>query len=101
MNPTPATAKTPALLSIATLPESAWHRECDLAILAADATSGCKAYFIAPSTIWGEPKGQVFDIGFSNPFSQQMPNLIKAALDRGEAGMIGKGESPYLFTTPF
>jgi len=50
-----------------------------------------KSYIILPSTIWGEGKGEVFSQNISNSFSQQMPNLIKNALDRGRAGFVGKG----------
>ncbi|ORY25190.1 hypothetical protein BCR39DRAFT_545017 [Naematelia encephala] len=91
LNPTPATKKSPALLSIATLPETAPHRPVDLAIVIADASAYCKSYIVLPSTIWGPGEGEVFEKGISNSFSQQVPNLVKAALDRGQAGMIGKG----------
>jgi len=91
LNPTPATGNSPELLSIATLDPKAPHRSVDLAIEAADAEGSLKSYIILPSTIWGEAKNSFVDAGFSNSFSQQIPSLIRAGLDRGQAGMIGKG----------
>jgi hypothetical protein len=93
LNPTPATDRSPELLSIATLDPKAPHREVDLEIEKADSEGICKSYVILPSTIWGEGEGAVFDAGYSNPFSQQIPDLIRAGLDRGQAGMVGKGQS--------
>ncbi|KAK4688022.1 hypothetical protein P7C73_g2097, partial [Tremellales sp. Uapishka_1] len=91
LNPTHATAKSPALLSIATLPSDAPHRPVDIAIVVADASSICKSYIILPSNIYGEGKGEIFDLGIAHPESILTPRLIEAALDRGQAGMVGEG----------
>ena len=83
---------------MADLPPTALHRPVDLAILDADAAGYIKSYIILPSTIWGEGKGNLFEIGYSNPFSLQLPSLIKAALDRKQAGMVGKGQLSFWFS---
>ncbi|WWD22419.1 hypothetical protein CI109_106910 [Kwoniella shandongensis] len=93
LNPTPATRTSPALLSLADLPPSAPHREVDLAIIAADKAGDVKSYIILPSTIWGPGEGEVYESGLSNSFSDQIPTLIKAALDRQRAGVVGKGKN--------
>jgi hypothetical protein len=92
LNPTPATSKTPELLSFTKIPETNPHRSVDLEIVKADAAGICKSYIVLPSTIWGEGKGELYEKEISNSFSQQIPNMIRAALDRGQAGVIGKGE---------
>ena len=73
------------------LPDSALHRNVDLEIVKADAAGVLKSYIILPSTIWGEGTGEVFSSEIANSFSQQMPGMIRNALDRGRAGMVGKG----------
>jgi hypothetical protein len=37
--------------------------------------------------------GRLVDMGIQNPHSQQVPALISAALDRGQAGMVGEGKN--------
>ncbi|WWC93591.1 hypothetical protein V866_000426 [Kwoniella sp. B9012] len=93
LNPTPATKDSPALLSMTELPPTAPHRNVDLEILAADKAGTIKSYIVLPSTIWGKGVGEVYDKGLSNSFSDQIPTLIKAALDRGRAGMVGEGKN--------
>jgi hypothetical protein len=44
-----------------------------------------------PSTIYGVASNPLVDAGIQNPHSIQIPLLIKASLDRGRAGMVGKG----------
>jgi hypothetical protein len=92
LNPTPATSKTPELLSFSKIPETNPHRPVDLEIVKADAAGILKSYIILPSTIWGEGKGELYDKDIANSYSDQMPMLIRAALDRGQAGMFGKGK---------
>jgi hypothetical protein len=89
----PKTRDDPALLSMEEIPSSAPHREVDIAINEGDAKGDFKSYIILPSTIWGQAKGEIYDKGISNSFSDQMPTLSRIALDRGVAGMVGKGES--------
>ena len=36
-------------------------------------------------------KIKLFDSGIAKKYSQQLPNLIKASLGRGQGGMVGKG----------
>ncbi|KAK8845472.1 hypothetical protein IAR55_006185 [Kwoniella newhampshirensis] len=93
LNPTPATRISPALLSLADLSPSAPHREVDLAIIAADKAGDVKSYIVLPSTIWGPGEGEVYESGLSNSFSDQIPTLIKAALDRRRAGVVGQGKN--------
>ncbi|WWC58287.1 uncharacterized protein I303_100825 [Kwoniella dejecticola CBS 10117] len=93
LNPTPKTKDFPALISMTEVPESSPHRNVDLEILAADKAGFNKSYIILPSTIWGKGVGEVYDKGLSNSFSDQIPTLIKAGLDRGRAGMVGEGKN--------
>ncbi|KAJ7796950.1 NAD-binding protein [Mycena olivaceomarginata] len=69
------------------------HREVDLAITAADAEGYVKTYIILPSTIYGLASGRFVDAGLQNPHSMQIPALISASLDRGQAGMVGEGKN--------
>jgi hypothetical protein len=78
---------------MATLPESAPHRNVDLAIVVADASAYIKSYIILPSTIYGPGEAEIYKKEIANSFSDQMPTMIRAALDRGQAGMVGEGES--------
>jgi hypothetical protein len=80
-------------LSFSKIPETNPHRPVDLEIVKADAAGILKSYIILPSTIWGEGKGELYDKGISNSFSDQIPNLIRASLDRGQAGVFNKGMS--------
>ncbi|WVQ93815.1 hypothetical protein IAU59_000893 [Kwoniella sp. CBS 9459] len=93
LNPTPATRDGPALRSMTELSPSAPHREVDLAIIEADKAGIIKSYIILPSTIWGAGQGEVYEKGLSNSFSDQIPTLVKAGLDRGRAGMVGEGKN--------
>lgn len=54
-------------------------------------TGYVKSYIILPSTIYGRVKNPLVDAGIQNPQSIQIPYLIKAALGRKQAGMVGKG----------
>jgi len=69
------------------------HRDVDLAITAADAEGYIQSYIILPSTIYGLATGRLVDMGIQNPHSIQIPSLISAALDRGQAGMVGEGKN--------
>lgn len=52
-----------------------------------------KAYLVTPSTVFGLQKTAFVDAGIQNTHSIQIPWLIRAALGRGQAGMVGKGLS--------
>lgn len=80
-------------LSIDSLPDTALHREVDLAVLKADEESHIKAYIVLPSTIYGLSVGPLFDAGLANPNSIQVPALIRAAADRKRAGVVGDGRN--------
>ncbi|KAI0696908.1 NAD(P)-binding protein [Cytidiella melzeri] len=75
----------------ASFPPTALHRDVDLAIVQADKEGYVRTYIILPSTIWGIAKNELVDAGIANPHSQQIPALIRAALARGQAGVVGKG----------
>ncbi|EKM58500.1 uncharacterized protein PHACADRAFT_193621 [Phanerochaete carnosa HHB-10118-sp] len=76
---------------IANIKPTAMHRDVDNAIFEADKQGYLRAYIILPSTIYGIEKNPLVDAGIQNPFSIQIPMLIKASLARGRAGMVGKG----------
>ncbi|GJE96186.1 NAD(P)-binding protein [Phanerochaete sordida] len=76
---------------IANIKPEAVHRNVDNAIFEADADGYCRAYIVLPGIIYGIAKNQLVDAGIQNPYSFGIPMLIKAALGRGRAGMVGKG----------
>uniref|UniRef100_A0A8H7Y2Y4 NmrA-like domain-containing protein n=1 Tax=Psilocybe cubensis TaxID=181762 RepID=A0A8H7Y2Y4_PSICU len=78
---------------IESLPDTQLHRNVDLEILRADKEGYIKSYIILPSTIWGEATGVMVDEGIQNPRSIQVPELIRASLARGRAGMVGEGKN--------
>ncbi|KAJ7786956.1 NAD(P)-binding protein [Mycena olivaceomarginata] len=78
---------------IETIAPTQMHRDVDLAITAADAKGYIKSYIILPSTIYGLAAGRLVDLGIQNQHSMQIPRLISAALDRGQAGMVGEGKN--------
>ncbi|KAF4612747.1 hypothetical protein D9613_011878 [Agrocybe pediades] len=52
-------------------------------------------YIVLPSMIYGLASGRLVDLGIQNKFSSQVPQLIKAALGRGQAGMVGAGTNKW------
>ena len=95
---------------IESLPDTAFHRNVDLAIVSADRegmftspllvlrrsleTAGyLRAYIVSPPLIFGTPSGPIFDAGLANRHSIQIPLLIKTSLARGQAAMVGEGKS--------
>ncbi|KAI0635945.1 NAD-P-binding protein [Trametes polyzona] len=75
------------------IPESAFHRNVDLLVVEADEQGYARTHIVLPSTIYGIAQGALFDAGVSNPHSIQIPYLIKAALDRKRAGVVGPGKA--------
>ncbi|GBE86889.1 NAD-P-binding protein [Sparassis crispa] len=78
---------------IETLPPTAIHRPVDLAIVRADAEGYVRTHIILPSVIYGIAGGPLVAAGISNPHSIAIPYLIRASLDRRQAGMVGHGVS--------
>ncbi|KAG6915102.1 hypothetical protein DXG01_013422 [Tephrocybe rancida] len=78
---------------IATLPVTQQHRWVDVELDAADAKGYVKSYIILPSNIYGIATHNLVELGISNPRSTQLPLLIDAALDRGQAGTVGAGKN--------
>ncbi|KAI9439805.1 hypothetical protein H4582DRAFT_1549586 [Lactarius indigo] len=78
---------------IESLPDTAIHRLVDLEVVAADKEGYVRTYIVLPSTIYGIATGNLFDLGISHAYSQQVPTAIKASLDRGQGGMIGEGKN--------
>lgn len=83
----------PPVLFLDSLPPTAFHRNVDLEIIEADKQALIRAFIILPSTIYGINKTELAEKGVGNPQSQQVPNLIKASIDRGRAGMVGNGQN--------
>ncbi|KAI9058112.1 NAD-P-binding protein [Trametes sanguinea] len=79
---------------IESLPDTAFHRNVDLALIAGDREGYLRALILSPSLIFGQGTGPLFERGLANPRSIQLPLLIKASLARGRgAGMVGEGKS--------
>lgn len=81
--------------SLKAIPAEALHRSVDLAILEADTSGYVNALIIVPATIYGTPTHEIAMAGLSNIHSIQIPGLIKAALARGRAGVVGAGKSKW------
>lgn len=71
--------------------DSAIHRDVDLAIVNADEAGHIKSYIILPSTIYGLNQSLIAEKGVGNPFSIQIPALIRVSISRKRPGMIGDG----------
>lgn len=52
-----------------------------------------KTYIVVPSTIYGIAVSRFVDAGVQNKHSIQLPALIAASLDHGQAVMIGQGKN--------
>ncbi len=73
------------------IPPTASHRNVDLRVLDADAKGYARTHIVFPSTIYGIAKHALVEAGVSNPHSIQIPYIIRGSLDRGRAGVVGKG----------
>lgn len=50
-----------------------------------------RTYTISPGTVWGLVSSPLVDAQIQKFYSHQIPALIRASLDREQAGMVGKG----------
>ncbi|KIY44024.1 NAD(P)-binding protein [Fistulina hepatica ATCC 64428] len=73
------------------LPITQIHRPVDVAITEADKEGYIKSYIVLPATIYGLTRGPLVNTHIQNHRSVAVPFLLKNALDRGRAGMIGPG----------
>ena len=72
---------------------TAHPRPVDLLITEADTQGYLRAHIVLPLLIYGVASQALVRAGVSHSTSIQIPTLIRAALDRGQAGMIGQGKS--------
>ncbi|GJE92242.1 NAD(P)-binding protein [Phanerochaete sordida] len=77
--------------ALAGISPAALHRNVDDAVFAADKEGYARTFQISPGTVYGAPSGPFVDAGIQNTHSIQIPLMIKAALARGRAGMVGQG----------
>ncbi|KAI5120417.1 hypothetical protein M0805_006918 [Coniferiporia weirii] len=75
------------------LPLSQPHREVDSAVISADKEGYARTYLVYPSTVYGIAKNGLTDARLQNPVSIQVPQIIRAGLDRGQGGMVGLGKN--------
>lgn len=75
------------------LPLTQPHRPVDFTITNADKEGYARTYIVVPSTIYGLATSRFVEAGVQNNQSMQLPGLIAASLDRGQAGTIGKGKN--------
>lgn len=78
---------------IESLPTTQIHRPVDVIVVEADKAGYVKTYIIVPSTIYGIASNPLVDAGIQNPHSIQIPQLIRASVDRGQGGMVGDGKN--------
>jgi len=94
------------------IPDTAYHRNVDLALIEADKEGKASArvesrriklivfsegyvrtYIIAPSTIYGLARGRLVDEGIQHVQSVQIPTMVRISLGRGIGAMIGEGKN--------
>ncbi|EPS98845.1 NAD-binding protein [Fomitopsis schrenkii] len=75
------------------IPDNAYHRSIDLAVISADEEGYARTYIIIPSLIYGLGSGTLFDAGIARRISIQIPTIIKASIDRKRSGLIGPGKA--------
>ncbi|KIP10737.1 hypothetical protein PHLGIDRAFT_210748 [Phlebiopsis gigantea 11061_1 CR5-6] len=78
---------------VANFDPAAFHRHVDNAVFEADKEGYSRTYIVLPSTIYGLAENPLVDAGIQNKHSIAAPVLIKAALNRGTSGVVGKGLS--------
>jgi hypothetical protein len=79
--------------AIEALPETALHRNVDIATVKADKEGYVTAYLITPGTVFGLAEGPLVDIGVQHKYSIQLPLFIKVSAARKKAGYIGAGKN--------
>ena len=75
------------------IPPTAFHRKVDLLVIGADEEGYARTHIVLPSTVYGIAQHPLVEAGISNPYSMQIPLLIRSSLARKRAGVIGKGLS--------
>ncbi|CAA7267190.1 unnamed protein product [Cyclocybe aegerita] len=73
------------------LPATALHRNVDIPIFEADKAGYVKAYIIAPTIVFGNPKGPLVDLGIQSVHSIVTRFIVEAAIARKQGGYVGKG----------
>ncbi|KAG6884879.1 hypothetical protein C0993_007544 [Termitomyces sp. T159_Od127] len=81
------------LKKLESLPDSQPHRDVDLRLVDADNQGYVKTYIVLPGTIYGLATGPLVESGLQNAHSQQIPAMVKIALQRGEVGYVGLGKN--------
>lgn len=76
---------------LTSLPDAAWHRNVDKAVLDVSATAGdaAKVAIICPPCIYGPGRGP------GNQRSRQVYELVKLSLTRGRAVQLGAGKTEW------
>jgi nucleoside-diphosphate-sugar epimerase len=75
---------------VTSLPDSAWHRDVDIIVLAAEST-GVKTAIVAPPSIYDAGRGP------GNTRSVQWNKMASCAMKRGKGFYIGKGENMWTY----
>ncbi|KZV73187.1 NAD(P)-binding protein [Peniophora sp. CONT] len=69
------------------------HKGPAEAIVAAGKEGFVKTFTVYPPTVWGTPKGPIFDAHLAHTSSIQLPLSIKTSLGRGQGGVVGEGKN--------
>ncbi|KAH9840267.1 uncharacterized protein C8Q71DRAFT_795377 [Rhodofomes roseus] len=83
------------LADVKAVPPTALHRNVDLAAIAADEAGYVKTYLVCPPLIAGLASGPMYDAGLAHRHSIQAPALMRPALDRKQAGVVGDGKGAW------
>ncbi|KAJ7206667.1 hypothetical protein GGX14DRAFT_457394 [Mycena pura] len=81
------------IASIESIPATQWHRNVDLALVAADAEGYVNTYIVLPSAVYGTPRGLLMDAGVQNPANFAWTHLISVAFKRGAMEIVGEGRN--------
>ncbi|KAI0360027.1 NAD-P-binding protein [Trametes cingulata] len=75
------------------IPPTQPHQAVHKTVVAADKEGYVRTYMILPPTIYGLASGPLVDAGIIHRRSNQIPALIRASVDRRQAGMVGAGKN--------
>ncbi|KAJ6472918.1 hypothetical protein C8R47DRAFT_1053987 [Mycena vitilis] len=81
------------LAALEALPDTASHRNVDLAIIAADVQGYINSYIFFPGLVFGTPRGVLAKAGVQNGNNLGVTYILSAFFNRGAAGFVGEGKN--------
>ncbi|KAJ7673867.1 hypothetical protein DFH06DRAFT_1081711 [Mycena polygramma] len=81
------------LAALEALPDTASHRNVDLAIIAADVQGYINSYIFFPGLVFGTPRGVLAKAGVQNAKNLGVTFILGASFNRRAAGFVGEGKN--------